>query len=122
VRVLKPALLAQKLVAGLGNIYADEALWLARLHPEAARLAPEAAQRLHQAIGAVLARAVEAGGSTLADASYQQPDGQPGYFQLQHNVYDRAGQPCPRCGTTIVKYKLAQRGTHFCPQCQVLSL
>jgi formamidopyrimidine-DNA glycosylase len=115
---VKPALLSQKPVAGVGNIYADESLWRAKIHPEAAKLTRAQSKRLHTAIKETMARAVEVGGSTLSDGSYQQPNGEPGYFKLEHAVYDRAGQPCPRCGTTIEKYFLAQRGTHFCPKCQ----
>jgi formamidopyrimidine-DNA glycosylase len=117
---VKPALLSQKPVAGVGNIYADESLWLSKIHPEASKLSKAQAKRLHNAIQTVMARAVAAGGSTLSDNSYQQPDGNPGYFQLEHAVYDRAGLPCNRCGTPIEKYWLAGRGTHFCPQCQTL--
>jgi formamidopyrimidine-DNA glycosylase len=117
---VKPALLSQKPVAGVGNIYADESLWLSKIHPEAGKLSKAQSKRLHSAIQTVMARAVEAGGSTLSDNSYQQPDGNPGYFQLEHAVYDRANQPCNRCGSSIEKYWLAGRGTHFCPQCQKL--
>jgi formamidopyrimidine-DNA glycosylase len=117
---VKPALLSQKPVAGVGNIYADESLWMSKIHPEASKLSRAQAKRLHSAIQTVMARAVEAGGSTLSDNSYQQPDGNPGYFQLEHAVYDRANQPCKRCGTPIEKYWLAGRGTHYCPQCQKL--
>jgi formamidopyrimidine-DNA glycosylase len=115
---VKPALLSQKPVAGVGNIYADEALWHAKIHPEAGHLTHAQSKRLHTAIRAVMTRAVEVGGSTLSDNSYQQPRGESGYFQLEHAVYDRAGEPCKRCGTPIEKYFLAQRGTHFCPTCQ----
>jgi formamidopyrimidine-DNA glycosylase len=115
---VKPALLSQKPVAGVGNIYADESLWQAKIHPESGKLSKAQSKRLHAAIRAVMARAVAAGGSTLSDNSYQQPDGNPGYFQLEHAVYDRAGQACSRCGGPIEKYWLAARGTHFCPQCQ----
>jgi formamidopyrimidine-DNA glycosylase len=115
---VKPALLSQKPVAGVGNIYADESLWMSKIHPEAGKLSKAQSKRLHSAIQTVMARAVEAGGSTLSDNSYQQPDGNPGYFQLEHAVYDRAGLPCNRCGSSIEKYWLAGRGTHFCPQCQ----
>jgi formamidopyrimidine-DNA glycosylase len=117
---VKPALLSQKPVAGVGNIYADESLWQAKIHPEASKLTKTQAKRLHSAIIEVMTRAVNAGGSTLSDNSYQQPDGNPGYFQLEHHVYDCAGKPCSRCGTVIEKYWLGQRGTHFCPQCQKL--
>ncbi|MFC4453230.1 DNA-formamidopyrimidine glycosylase [Deinococcus sonorensis] len=117
---VKPWLLSQQPVAGVGNIYADESLWRARIHPAQTRLTPDEALRLYQAIRTTMAEAVEAGGSTLSDGTYQQPDGISGLFQVHHNVYDRAGQPCPRCGTPIQKTVLAQRGTHFCPHCQVL--
>jgi formamidopyrimidine-DNA glycosylase len=116
----KTALLSQKPVAGVGNIYADESLWLAKLHPETSFLTRAESKRLHGAIVQVMTRAVEKGGSTLSDASYQQPDGEPGYFQLEHNVYDRAGGPCRNCGRPIEKYFLNQRGTHYCPDCQKL--
>ncbi len=118
---VKTALLSQKPVAGVGNIYADESLWLAKLHPETSALTRAESKRLHTAIIEVMTRAVEKGGSTLSDASYQQPDGEPGYFQLEHNVYDRAGQPCGNCGRPVEKYFLNQRGTHYCPDCQTLS-
>lgn len=115
---VKPALLSQKPVAGVGNIYADESLWLAKIHPEAGKLSLAQAKRLHKAIIEVMTKAVDAGGSTLSDNSYQQPDGAPGYFQLEHHAYDRTGMPCSHCGAAIEKYTLAGRGTHFCPDCQ----
>ena len=119
---VKPALLSQKPVAGVGNIYADESLWLAKIHPEAAKLSAREAKRLHGAIIEVMTKAVAAGGSTLSDNSYQQPSGQSGYFQFEHRAYDRTGQPCSRCGAALEKYTLAGRGTHFCPDCQVKKL
>jgi formamidopyrimidine-DNA glycosylase len=115
---VKPALLSQKPVAGVGNIYADESLWLAKIHPEASRLSAREAKRLHAAIIEVMTRAVAVGGSTLSDNSYQQPSGESGYFQLEHHAYDCAGKPCSRCGAEIEKYVLAGRGTHYCPDCQ----
>jgi formamidopyrimidine-DNA glycosylase len=115
---VKPWLLSQKPVSGVGNIYADEALWRARIHPAQTRLIREEAGRLFHAVRGVLAEAVEAGGSTLRD--YAQHDGELGAFQGRHNVYGRGGQPCPRCGSDIRKIVLGQRGTHFCPQCQPL--
>ncbi len=118
--MVKPWLLSQKPVAGLGNIYCDEALWQARLHPAQRGLTYTEAGSLHRAITSVLSRAVELGGSTLSDHSYQQPDGEPGYFQLEHRVYGRSGLPCPRCGQLVVKIRLAGRGTHLCPGCQKL--
>ncbi|GGJ17936.1 bifunctional DNA-formamidopyrimidine glycosylase/DNA-(apurinic or apyrimidinic site) lyase [Deinococcus roseus] len=117
---VKPHLMSQKPVAGLGNIYADEALWHAQIHPEAVNLSEEQSTRLYHAIRQVIARAVEAGGSTLSDQTYAQLDGNPGYFQLDHVAYARDGKPCKRCGTPLEKYWLAQRGTHYCPTCQKL--
>ncbi|WP_456444740.1 bifunctional DNA-formamidopyrimidine glycosylase/DNA-(apurinic or apyrimidinic site) lyase [Oceanithermus sp.] len=119
-RVLKTALLSQEPVAGLGNIYADEALWKARLHPAriANALAFEEVQRLHRAVRGVLRRAVDLGGSTLGDGAYTRPDGEPGYFQIEHAVYGRAGEACPRCGRTIERLVLGGRSTHVCPRCQ----
>lgn len=119
-RPLKPALLSQEPVAGLGNIFADEALWKARLHPArpANALAPDEVRRLHRAVRAVLRRAVAQGGSTLGDGAYTRPDGEPGYFQIEHAVYGRAGEACPRCGRTIERLVLGGRSTHVCPRCQ----
>lgn len=117
---VKPWLLSQKPVAGVGNIYADEALWRARLHPAQTHLSNEQAARLHAAIREVMREAVELGGSSLGNGAgnYRQHDGDWGGFQLQHAVYGRGGQPCPTCGTPIEKVVLGQRGTHFCPVCQ----
>ncbi|MBZ9749636.1 DNA-formamidopyrimidine glycosylase [Deinococcus sp. HMF7604] len=115
-------LLSQKPVSGVGNIYADESLWAARIHPAQTRLTADEAGRLYRAVREVMGRAVEAGGSSLGDGvgNYRQHDGAPGAFQHQHHAYGRGGQPCDRCGTTIEKIVLGQRGTHFCPQCQPL--
>ncbi|MFC4426014.1 DNA-formamidopyrimidine glycosylase [Deinococcus navajonensis] len=119
---VKPWLLSQKPVSGVGNIYADESLWLARIHPAQTRLEPAEARRLYQAVREVMGAAVEAGGSSLGDGlgNYRQHDGESGAFQHAHHAYGRGGQPCDRCGTTIEKIVLGQRGTHFCPQCQRL--
>ncbi|MCS7068115.1 MAG: DNA-formamidopyrimidine glycosylase [Meiothermus sp.] len=123
-REIKEVLLSQEAVAGVGNIYADESLWLSRIHPErpADSLSRSEIKNLYEAIRAVMEQAVEAGGSTLSDQSYQQPDGEPGYFQFSHNAYDRTGQRCkrPGCKGTIVKMVVGGRGTHFCPRCQRL--
>lgn len=118
--LLKPVLLAQNVVVGLGNIYVDESLWQAQLHPklEANHLTNKEYQRLHQAIIAVLSLAVEMGGSTIR--TYKNALGEAGKFQQQLNVYGRTGLPCHRCGTPIEKIKLGGRGTHFCPHCQSL--
>ncbi|WP_117238085.1 DNA-formamidopyrimidine glycosylase [Thermus sediminis] len=117
---LKALLLDQTLAAGVGNIYADEALFRAGLSPfrPGKEVSEAEALRLFQALRAVLAEAVALGGSTLSDRTYQQPDGLPGSFQERHAVYRRAGLPCPRCGTPIARGVVAGRGTHFCPRCQ----
>lgn len=119
-KAIKPLLLDQRLVTGLGNIYVDEALWQAQIHPEqpADSLKAKEVAALHQAIIDVLGRAVEAGGTTIR--TYLNALGEAGKFQLSLNVYGQTGKPCPRCGTPIEKIKVAQRGTHFCPRCQVL--
>ena len=120
---IKPLLLNQRFLAGLGNIYTDEALWRAGIHPlrQADTLTLAEAQRLHQGIQAVLQTAIDSGGTTLPDAGYQQTDGRSGEFADQLAVYGRAEQPCPRCGADIERIRVSQRGTHFCPRCQVLS-
>ncbi|OJG96416.1 formamidopyrimidine-DNA glycosylase [Enterococcus termitis] len=119
-KAIKPLLLDQRLVTGLGNIYVDEALWEAKIHPEqpADSLKSKETERLYHAIIDVLGRAVEAGGTTIR--SYLNALGEAGTFQISLNVYGQTNQPCPRCGTPIKKIKVAQRGTHFCPKCQKL--
>jgi formamidopyrimidine-DNA glycosylase len=105
-------------VVGVGNIYASEALFLAGIRPtvSAARISRPRAARLHQAIRDVLARAVEKGGSTLRD--FSNAWGESGYFQLEAMVYDRAGEPCRVCGTSVKMMRQGQRTTYFCPHCQ----
>jgi formamidopyrimidine-DNA glycosylase len=117
---IKPLLLNQRFLAGLGNIYTDEALWHAGVHPlrRADSLSLAEVRKLHQAIRSVLRAAIVQGGTTLPDAAYQQPDGSLGEFSHRLAVYGREGQPCPRCGTSIQRIKVSQRGTHFCPRCQ----
>jgi formamidopyrimidine-DNA glycosylase len=119
-KAIKPLLLDQQLVTGLGNIYVDEALWEAKIHPEqpADSLKNKEVETLYYAIIDVLAHAVEAGGTTIR--SYLNALGEAGKFQIMLNVYGQTNQPCPRCGTPIKKIKVAQRGTHFCPTCQTL--
>ncbi|MDH6364203.1 formamidopyrimidine-DNA glycosylase [Enterococcus sp. PF1-24] len=121
-KAIKPLLLEQKLVTGLGNIYVDEALWQAKIHPEqpANTLKKAEILRLHTAIIEVLAQAVAAGGTTIR--SYLNALGEAGKFQQTLHVYGQTGSPCSRCGTEIVKTKVAQRGTHFCPKCQKLRI
>ena len=117
---LKAVLLDQRVVAGLGNIYADEALWRARVNPllPANIVTPEEAARITRAVRAALRTGIERQGSTLRD--YAAPDGASGSMQDEFRVYGRDGQPCRRCGTTIAKTRVGGRGTWFCPRCQPL--
>lgn len=119
-KAIKPALLEQKLVVGLGNIYVDETLFRAGIHPAmpANRLKAEQVKLLHQKIMQVLDEAIEAGGSTIR--TYKNTLGEAGSFQQTLMVYGRQDEPCVTCGTPIEKIQLAQRGTHFCPSCQVI--
>jgi len=119
---IKPLLLNQRFLVGLGNIYTDEALWRAFIHPlrRADTLTPTEVRRLHRAIRSVLRAAIASGGTTLPDAAYQQADGRSGEFASQLAAYGRVEQPCPRCGTIIERIKVSQRSTHFCPRCQPL--
>jgi len=105
-------------VVGVGNIYAQESLFLAGIHPSrpAGRISLARYQGLALAIRSVLAKAIEAGGTTLRD--FTRADGQPGYFAQQLMVYGRAGQPCPQCGETLRGGRHGQRSTVFCPRCQ----
>lgn len=118
-RVLKPLLLDQTVIAGLGNIYVDESLHQAGLHPRARseRLTLREVTRLHGAIRAVLSEAIEREGSSF-DTFYRTPEGQPGAYQHQFQVYGRGGEPCRTCATPIVRSVVGQRGTHHCPRCQ----
>jgi formamidopyrimidine-DNA glycosylase len=115
---IKPLLLNQRFLRGMGNIYTDEALFEARIHPRAiaAALSQQRAGRLHAAMVDILAAAIRLKGSSISD--YVDADGQRGSFQQQHQVYGRAGDPCPICGTTIRRIVVGQRGTHYCPKCQ----
>ena len=115
---LKAVLLDQRVVAGLGNIYADEALWRARVSPLRAAngLQPDEVARVHRAIRIALRTGIERQGSTLRD--YATPDGAEGSMQDAFRVYGRDGKPCPRCRTTIAKARAGGRGTWFCPRCQ----
>jgi formamidopyrimidine-DNA glycosylase len=117
---IKAALLDQRAAAGVGNIYADEALWRARLHPlrPAGSLDGDEVRRLRKAIRAALEMGIARQGATLRD--YRDPEGRRGRMQDEFNVYGRAGEPCPRCGTPIEKTRAAGRGTWYCPRCQEL--
>jgi len=115
---IKPLLLSQKLVSGLGNIYVDETLFQAGISPRAraSRLSRNSLGLYFDVMRGVLKEAIEKGGSSIDD--YVRPDGSCGSFQECHQVYGKAGQPCPRCGTSIRKIKMGGRGTSFCPRCQ----
>lgn len=115
---IKAALLNQTLLAGVGNIYADESLFRAGISPRrrAGRLTRSELEGLRQALRQVLRHAIRLGGSSVSD--YVDANGERGFFQLRHNVYLRTGQPCRRCQTPIRRILLAGRGTHFCPVCQ----
>lgn len=116
--VIKSALLNQSLLHGVGNIYADESLFRARIRPtrRAGRLSRAELDRLHAALRTVLRQAIRAGGSSVSD--YVDADGAEGFFQIQHRVYGREGQPCRVCGTPIRRIVLGGRSSHFCPHCQ----
>jgi formamidopyrimidine-DNA glycosylase len=115
---IKAALLNQSLLHGVGNIYADESLFRAKIRPRrmASRLTTEELDRLHGAVQKVLREAIRLGGSSVSD--YVDADGERGFFQLRHYVYMRTGQPCLVCGTPIRRIVVAGRGTHYCPVCQ----
>lgn len=115
---IKSLLLDQRRIAGLGNIYVDECLHAARIHPEtpAGETAADRVRALHAAIRRILNAAIRAGGSSLRD--YVHTNGQKGAFRASHRVYRRAGQPCRRCGAAILRSVVGGRGTHWCPSCQ----
>ena len=117
---VKAAILDQRRIAGVGNIYADEALWRARIHPQQAAgdLGLDELRALHRGIRAALKAGIELQGATLRD--YRTPDGGSGRMQHEFKVYGREGEPCPRCGRPIEKIRAAGRGTWFCPACQRL--
>jgi formamidopyrimidine-DNA glycosylase len=117
-RPIKSALLDQTMIAGLGNIYADEALFLAGIHPLTLSntLTAEQVARLNRAIKLTLTRAIKARGSTLRD--YVDADNAPGAYRSQHKVYGREGEKCRRCRATIVRIVLTGRSTCYCPRCQ----
>jgi len=119
---VKAAILDQRRLAGVGNIYADEALWRARVHPltPAGDLDTEELRALHRGIRAALRAGIERQGATLRD--YRTPDGGSGRMQHEFKVYGRDGEPCERCGRPIEKIRAAGRGTWFCPGCQALRI
>jgi len=115
---IKAALLNQSLLAGVGNIYADESLFQAGIGPRRRtnRLTAAELERLRLALGQILNHAIRLGGSSVSD--YVGADGERGFFQLEHCVYQRSGEPCRRCQTPIRRIELSGRGTHYCPRCQ----
>jgi formamidopyrimidine-DNA glycosylase len=116
---VKRVLLDQTTVSGIGNIYADESLWAARVHPEtpSRALATRTVTRLLDEVRVVLERALAEGGTSF-DAQYVNVNGQAGYFAHSLRAYGRTGQPCPRCGTPILRVSFTNRSSHFCPRCQ----
>ncbi len=113
---VKPYLLTQRPVAGVGNIYADEALWLARVHPASRRVGRRRALALHGAIREILEQAIAREGTTIRD--YRMVDGESGQNATFLIAYGQEGRPCPRCGTPMRKITLGGRGSTFCPRCQ----
>lgn len=117
-RKIKEALMDQKVIAGIGNIYANEALWLAKIHPEVSTNSLSASQlsRLFEALGSVLREALEKGGAS--EQWYRQIHGEGGHYQESFKVYQQADKKCPRCGSKIKRKEVSGRGTFFCPRCQ----
>jgi formamidopyrimidine-DNA glycosylase len=115
---IKAFLLDQKALRGMGNIYADESLWRARIHPArlAANLDAQEIARLHQAMRQILRAAIKLGGSSISD--FLDAEGKRGSYQTRHRVYGREGEKCFRCGAAIVRIIVAGRSSHFCPRCQ----
>ncbi|HEY4359847.1 MAG TPA: bifunctional DNA-formamidopyrimidine glycosylase/DNA-(apurinic or apyrimidinic site) lyase [Bryobacteraceae bacterium] len=115
---IKPLLLNQAFLAGLGNIYVDESLFASGIHPlaSAERISAGRAAKLHAAIREILTEAIAAGGSSISD--YVDAEGRKGWFQVRHRVYGREGEACTVCGAPVKKIVVGQRGTHFCPRCQ----
>ena len=115
---IKSALLNQKLLRGVGNIYADESLFRAGVRPRrrAASLTRAELRRLYDAVQQVLTQAIAAGGSSVSD--YVNAEGEPGFFQFEHRVYDREDEPCLVCSTPIKRVVIAGRSSHYCPHCQ----
>jgi len=117
--MIKPIILNQSVIAGIGNIYADESLWMAKIHPEThvKNLSDAQLGKICHAADEVMRKSIDSGGSTIQ--TYIRADGTRGdYLEKFANVFNRQGQPCPRCETLITKIKVAGRGTHLCPKCQ----
>ena len=118
---IKRVLLDQERLSGIGNIYADESLWAARLHPEqpASTVSARKARELLEAVRSVLRKALAEGGTSF-DAQYVNVNGQSGYFSHSLNAYGQHGKPCPRCGGAIIREQFMNRSSHYCPRCQKL--
>jgi len=116
---IKPALLNQEIISGVGNIYADEALWRAKIHPEVIceDLSVAQVKRLIKSAISVMSEAILAGGTSFDD-QYKNVNGESGYFERSLAVYGQAGEPCPRCGSAIARIAFANRSSHFCQRCQ----
>lgn len=119
---IKDLLLDQKKISGVGNIYANEALWLAKIHPEskASSLSDPEIRALYKAVLKVLEDGIRLGGATISDEKYRDLYGERGHYEQAVRVYQKKGQPCPRCGTKIEYLKIGQRGTFICPKEQCL--
>ena len=117
-RKIKPLLLDQSFIAGLGNIYVDEALWAAKIHPETIsnKISRNKTIMLHDAIQLILKQSIAKNGTTIINFKFG--DGETGEFVNELKIFDRTGEPCPRCNTKIIKTRVAQRGTYLCPKCQ----
>jgi formamidopyrimidine-DNA glycosylase len=117
--MIKALLLDQRVLRGMGNIYTDEALWRARIHPQrvASRLRPAELRRLHRAMQSILRDAIRLRGSSVSN--YVDAQGRRGKYQHRHRVYRREGKGCARCGTAIRRAVVAGRSSHFCPRCQL---
>jgi len=124
-RPIKQTLMDQKIIAGIGNIYADESLFLSKIHPltPANKLSFRKIKELHEAIQSTLKIAIKNKGTTILSGAeeYRLPMGERGKYQEMRKVYRREGEPCPRCGEKIKRIKIGQRSTHFCPKCQRIS-
>jgi formamidopyrimidine-DNA glycosylase len=116
---IKRVLLNQEVLSGVGNIYADEGLWAAKIHPESAanQLSTVEVDSLLSALHEVMHRAIEAGGTSI-DEQYKRVNGESGYFDVELNAYGQDGEPCPRCGTLIQRLRFMNRSSHLCPKCQ----
>ena len=115
---IKQVLMDQSVIAGIGNIYSDEILWEAKVHPfkDVLKLSGDELKKIYQAMRKILSKAIEVGGESISD--YRKPSGEKGGFDLLRKVYRREGEKCSRCGTIIKRIKLESRRAHFCPKCQ----